>query len=177
MQIQLLSGNESDDTQQGHTDDHTQPSLQAQAPDGREQENSTEAGTTSLNDPSLLATSSASHDTGLTRIMRQSRSRRPISPVISNYFGLPTERESAKSSSKVSLAANKSDDNGDDLHFWGSASIVSRYRFIGSDAASTDGESETVEDDQDSAEHTGGEESEEEEDDDDGESIELFGHR
>ncbi|KAJ9195384.1 hypothetical protein DTO021D3_8534 [Paecilomyces variotii] len=188
VQIQLLTGSESDDASHGHVDEHTRPSPSVQTANGNEQNSSVQSGMTPQENPSLLPTSSsASHNTEIPQLLRQSRGRRPISPVISNYFGLPTEREPTKSSSKPSIPENESCDDGDGLNFWGATSLVSKYTFIGSDTESTDGEAETVEDHQGSAGHTGEEsqeeeeeeeeEDEEDEDDDDSDSIVLFGHR
>ncbi|KAL1853869.1 hypothetical protein Plec18170_005261 [Paecilomyces lecythidis] len=185
MRIQLLTGSESDDAFLGHTDDQMRPSSLTQAANSGEQNSCVQPGTMLQADSSLPVPSTGGQDAETPQPPRQPRGRRPISPVISNYFGLPTEREQTKSTSKTS---DESRQAGDGLNFWGATNLVSKYTFLGSDTGSTDGEAEAVDDDQDSAEHSGDDESDEdeeeeedededEEDDDDSDSIELFGHR
>ncbi|GAD97954.1 CHY and RING finger domain protein, putative [Paecilomyces variotii No. 5] len=186
VQIQLLTGSESDNASLGHHDDHTRPSSLTQATNGGDQDSCFQPGTMLQADSTLPVPSSGSHGTEAPRLPRQSRGRRPVSPVISNYFGLPTEREQSKPASKTS---DENRNTGDGLNFWGATNLVSKYTFLGSDTGSTDGEAEDVDDDQHSAEHTGDESDEEEEeeedeeedeeddDDSDSDSIELFGHR
>lgn len=109
----------------------------------------------------------------------QYRARHAVSPVISNYFGLPPERDSTKSSSIVSEPLNNSNnDNGDDLDFWGGSRLRYKYGFLSNETESTDEQTEVDEDDYDEdAVEDSEEEEEEEEEDDDADSIEIFGHR
>ncbi|EAW07940.1 RING finger and CHY zinc finger domain-containing protein [Aspergillus clavatus NRRL 1] len=111
---------------------------------------------------------------------------RAVSPVISNYFGLPPDRETDRSRSTTSffggLTSKAGDDHsGGELSLWGTR-IRYKYGFLDRDTESVDGVSDAQEDDVDDddddnstedAERPGGED----DDDDDDESIDIFGHR
>lgn len=116
---------------------------------------------------------------------------RAISPVVSNYFGLPTERESEKPSSLpffggASRAAEGETDYGA-LNFL-SKKLRDRYGFLAGDTATAEAasavngdEDEDEDDDAESSESSDSsdtdEEDHEDDDDDGGEYIDLFGHR
>lgn len=106
---------------------------------------------------------------------------RAVSPVISNYFGLPPDREAekSKSASLPGHGAPKSDPGDKDGEFkiWGSK-LKYRYGFLGEETQSVD---ELSEADGEEVYTSGESEQEEEEldddDDDDDDSIDIFGHR
>lgn len=106
---------------------------------------------------------------------------RAVSPVISNYFGLPPDRgsERSKSTSLPRIGASKdgpSDKDGE-FHIWGSK-LKYRYGFLGEEAESVDEMSEA--DGEEAYETTDGSEEEaddDDDDDDDYDSIDIFGHR
>ncbi|KAF7595741.1 hypothetical protein BBP40_004872 [Aspergillus hancockii] len=119
---------------------------------------------------------------------------RAVSPVISNYFGIPPERgsERPKSTSLFgdrTLKENENEDGGE-IRFWGSK-FKYRYGFLGR-TSETNGEqaneeagagddgrswcSNSDEDKEDGESGDGGDDDDEEEEDDD-ESIDIFGHR
>lgn len=111
---------------------------------------------------------------------------RAVSPVISNYFGIPPERgsERPKSASifgrRSSTDAEK-DDTGE-LRFWGTR-FKYKYGFLSRDE-SADGTSEVDSDggreETDVSETSDTEDDkalEDEDEDDDDESIDIFGHR
>ena len=111
---------------------------------------------------------------------------RAISPVVSNYFGLPTERESEKPSS-LPFFGNPLRSDGDNdygaLNFL-SKKLRDRYGFLSGDSAGaenkTEGEEQEDEEDGECSSSSGSEEADEddEEEDDDGiEPIDLLGHR
>lgn len=114
---------------------------------------------------------------------------RAVSPVISNYFGLPPNREHDDKSISTSLFGSRTQrdagsDHGGELRIWGTKLKYS-YGFLSRETESVDGEeavessdasvSENDEDDDEQDEQD--EQEEEEDDDDDGDSIEIFGHR
>ncbi|KAJ5226675.1 uncharacterized protein N7469_006681 [Penicillium citrinum] len=110
---------------------------------------------------------------------------RAISPVVSNYFGLPTERESEKPSSLLFFGNPLKSDGDNDygaLNFL-SKKLRDRYGFLSGDSAGAESkaEGEEQEDDEDDAESSsssGSEEADEDDEDDDGiEPIDLLGHR
>lgn len=116
---------------------------------------------------------------------------RAVSPVVSNYFGLPPERESEKPSSLPFLGGiSRADKEGD----YGALSFLSkklrdRYGFLADETTLADRASEGEEDDDDDdddddqassfASATDEEDGNREEDDDDdgAEYIDIFGHR
>lgn len=112
---------------------------------------------------------------------------RAISPIVSNYFGLPPERESEKPSSLPFFGgASRHDKEGE----YGALSFLSkklrdRYGFLAGEAALADGaldaeeeESEDEDDEESSLTSTSGDEYGDREDDDDpAEHIDIFGHR
>lgn len=111
---------------------------------------------------------------------------RAISPVVSNYFGLPSERESEKPSS-LPFFGGPSRTEGEAeygaLNFL-SKKLRDRYGFLAGDtataeAASAVDEEEDEDDDAESSDSSDTDEEDNEEDDDDdgGEYIDLFGHR
>lgn len=110
---------------------------------------------------------------------------RAISPIVSNYFGLPTERESEKPSS-LPFFGGASRTGGETeygaLNFL-SKKLRDRYGFLAGDttaeAASAVDEDEDEDDDVESSDSsdTDGEDNEEDDDDDGEEYIDLFGHR
>lgn len=116
---------------------------------------------------------------------------RAVSPVVSNYFGLPPERESEKPSSLPFLGGiSRSDKEGD----YGALSFLSkklrdRYGFLADEATLADGaseaEEEEEEDDDDddqvssfaATDEEDGDKDKDDEDDDGAEYIDIFGHR
>lgn len=108
---------------------------------------------------------------------------RAISPVVSNYFGLPPDRETDKPSSLPFFSSLTRGDNENDygaLNFL-SKKLRDRYGFLGRDAPGPEGASEVEEEadgaeSSNSSENEDGDEDEEEEDDGD-EHIDIFGHR
>lgn len=116
---------------------------------------------------------------------------RAVSPVIRNYFGLPTNRESTQSRSSSLLGhrnqKGNETDSSDGLHFWGKK-LGYTYGFLG-EIEPLDGPSGAngEEDDEEALggdSEIGEEEDEEQEDDeveddgdDDEDDIDIFGHR
>jgi ribosomal protein S27E len=108
---------------------------------------------------------------------------RAVSPVISNYFGLPPNRENDDKSISTSLFGSRTQrdtgsDHGGELRIWGTKLKYS-YGFLSRETESVDGEeavessdASVSEDDED-----GEEREEEDDDDDDDDSIDIFGHR
>ncbi|KAJ5827744.1 hypothetical protein N7447_004507 [Penicillium robsamsonii] len=112
---------------------------------------------------------------------------RAVSPVVSNYFGLPTEREPEKTSSMPFFGGPSRGENEDygALNFL-SKKLTYRYGLFGGEAKSTENISEAgkEEDDgesSDSAEsddsHGNEDDDEEEEEDQDQDHIQIFGHQ
>ncbi|KAJ5951429.1 uncharacterized protein N7479_009842 [Penicillium vulpinum] len=112
---------------------------------------------------------------------------RAVSPVVSNYFGLPTERESEKPSSMPFFGGPSRGENEDygALNYL-SKKLTYRYGLFGGETKSTENISETrnEEDDgesSDSAESDGSQcnedDDEEEEEDQDQDPIQIFGHQ
>ncbi|KAK6810828.1 hypothetical protein RU639_013380 [Aspergillus parasiticus] len=114
---------------------------------------------------------------------------RAVSPVISNYFGIPPDRGSERPNSTSffngrALQENE-DENSGEIRFWG-AKFKYRYGFLSRGTHSVGGTSE-ANDEEDEDEFTGddderswcsnSDEDKEEEDDDDEEKIDIFGHR
>lgn len=107
---------------------------------------------------------------------------RAISPVVSNYFGLPTERESEKPSSMPFFGSQARVNETD----YGALNFLSKkftypYGFFGGDtkAADTISEAGNEEDDaesSDSGESAGSRANDEEEEEDD-DYLDIFGHR
>ncbi|RHZ66151.1 hypothetical protein CDV55_102696 [Aspergillus turcosus] len=137
--------------------------------------------------PRLTASSSAEQNG---RFSSYSLTRgRAVSPVISNYFGLPPDRDSNRSKSTLpffgDLAEKDSNDQaGGKLRLWGT-NIKYKYGFLDRETESADGTSEVEEEGDDGDDSTDGDsvESDEvdsgepEEDDDEDEGIDIFGHR
>lgn len=106
-----------------------------------------------------------------------------MSPVISNYFGLPPGREAEKSKS-ASLFGDRAptdsgSDKGGELHIWG-AKLKYQYGFLGEETESVDGTSETDSEEDYDDESCPEEEADNDDDDDsdsDSDSIDIFGHR
>ncbi|KAL4913487.1 hypothetical protein BDW62DRAFT_220649 [Aspergillus aurantiobrunneus] len=102
---------------------------------------------------------------------------RAVSPVISNYFGIPPDRQSQRSTSTSFFGSrlNQSDeiDNDGELTIWGTR-FKYRYGFLsrGADPADDNEEGEQLSDSSDSDQKY-----EDEDDEDDYESIDIFGHR
>ncbi|EKV14858.1 hypothetical protein PDIG_03300 [Penicillium digitatum PHI26] len=108
---------------------------------------------------------------------------RAVSPVVSNYFGLPAERESEKSSSIPFFGGPSRGDNEDygALNFL-SKKLTDRYGLFGGEAKSTKNvlEAETEEEDvesSDSAESDGSHGTDDEEEEEDQDHIQIFGHQ
>ncbi|KAE8136156.1 hypothetical protein BDV38DRAFT_294024 [Aspergillus pseudotamarii] len=118
---------------------------------------------------------------------------RAVSPVISNYFGIPPDRgsERPKSTSFFNDRAPKENEteNSGEIRFWG-AKFKYRYGFLSRGTESADGTSEANdEEDEDegngddderswcSNSEEGNEEEDDDDDDDDDEKIDIFGHR
>lgn len=119
------------------------------------------------------------------RLLSYSLTRgRAVSPVVSNYFGLPTNRE-PETSNFTSFFGGRADrdtegDHGE-LHFWGTK-FKYNYGFLSRETESADGTSETDSEEDDASDGSVIEDEDEEEeeddgDDDDDESIDIFGHR
>lgn len=140
--------------------------------------------------PRLTASSSAEQNG---RFSSYSLTRgRAVSPVISNYFGLPPDRDSNRSKSTLpffgDLAEKDSNDQaGGKLRLWGT-NIKYKYGFLDRETESADGTSEVEEEgddgddgddstDGDSVESDEVDSGEPEEDDDEDEGIDIFGHR
>lgn len=116
---------------------------------------------------------------------------RAVSPVVSNYFGLPSERAPEKSSSLPFLGSiSRAEKEGD----YGALSFLSkkfrdRYGFLADEPTLADGPSEAEEveeeddDDDDQASFASatdeeiGDGDEDDEDDEGAEYIDIFGHR
>jgi hypothetical protein len=102
--------------------------------------------------------------------------------VISNYFGIPPDRQSQRSTSTSFFGArlNQTGENDGDgeLSIWGT-----RFRYRGFLSRGTDpaDETPTAEDDEEDAELSSSSESDknedEDDDEDDNEGIDIFGHR
>ncbi|KAL5043715.1 hypothetical protein BDW71DRAFT_117085 [Aspergillus fruticulosus] len=107
---------------------------------------------------------------------------RAVSPVISNYFGIPPDRQSQRSTSTSFFGSrlNQSDanDGEGELTIWGTR-FKYRYGFLsrGTDPADDDEEGEEPSDSSGSDDKSDEEEEEEEEEDEDDEGIDIFGHR
>jgi hypothetical protein len=108
---------------------------------------------------------------------------RAISPVVSNYFGLPTERESEKPSSlpffgsPSSRSVNETDYGA--LNFL-SKKLTYPYGLFGGETKATDNISEGGEEEEDDAESSDSAESAGShcnEDDEDEDHLDIFGHR
>ncbi|KAF4266381.1 hypothetical protein KXW98_004421 [Aspergillus fumigatus] len=137
--------------------------------------------------PRFIASSSAEQNG---RFSSYSLTRgRAVSPVISNYFGLPPDRESNRSKSTLpffgDLAGKYSNDHaGGNLRLWGT-NIKYKYGFLDRGTESTEGTSEVEGEGDDSDDSTDGESmasdeadsGDPEEDDDEDEGIDIFGHR
>ncbi|RHZ66204.1 uncharacterized protein CDV56_106200 [Aspergillus thermomutatus] len=135
-----------------------------------------------------LAASSSAEQNG--RFSSYSLTRgRAVSPVISNYFGLPPDRDSNRSRSTLpffgDLAGKDSNDHtGGKLRLWGTK-IKYKYGFLDRETESADGTSEVEEegddgDDSADGDSVGNDEvdrGDPEEDDDEDEGIDIFGHR
>ncbi|PYH95875.1 CHY and RING finger domain protein [Aspergillus ellipticus CBS 707.79] len=108
---------------------------------------------------------------------------RAVSPVISNYFGIPPDRDSERSRSTsffggLSLRDGRNEDGGE-LRLWG-AKFKYSYGFLGQETESVDGASEADVGEVDEGETSGDSESDngsEEDEDEDQESINIVGHR
>ncbi|KAF9887438.1 hypothetical protein FE257_010155 [Aspergillus nanangensis] len=106
---------------------------------------------------------------------------RAVSPVISNYFGIPPDRGSERRKSVSFFGGRTPTDNENEgegeLRFWGTK-FKYRYGFLSREAESADGTSGSDEDVGDgSSEGCDSEDEEYEEDDDDDERIDIIGHR
>jgi hypothetical protein len=110
---------------------------------------------------------------------------RAVSPVVSNYFGLPTERESEKPSSMPFFGGPSRGENEDygALNFL-SKKLTYRYGLFGGETKSAEKVLETGDEDDDDGETSdsaesdgshGTEDDEEEEEDQD--HIQIFGHQ
>lgn len=113
---------------------------------------------------------------------------RAISPVVSNYFGLPTERESEKPSSLPffgGVSRTEGETEYGALNFL-SKKLRDRYGFLAGDATTAEAAASAIDEDDDDEEDDDvessdssdtDEDNEEDDDDDGGEYIDLFGHR
>lgn len=112
---------------------------------------------------------------------------RAISPVVSNYFGLPSERESVKPSSLPFFGGRpRSDETEHGPLSYLSNKLRYRYGFLGGDSKSTgevpEGDSEDDAESSDAGTDAGhededAEDEDDEEEEDDVEYIDIFGHR
>lgn len=110
---------------------------------------------------------------------------RAVSPVVSNYFGLPTERESEKPSSMPFFGGPSRGENEDygALNFL-SKKLTYRYGLFGGEAKSTENvlEAKNEDDDGESSDSAGsdgshGTEDDDEEEEEDQDHIQIFGHQ
>lgn len=124
---------------------------------------------------------------------------RAVSPVVSNYFGLPPDRETPRSRSLCTSGnRNKSDDresNGDGLRLWGKT-LKYTYGFLGEteplsgslkpDDEENDGgmltddetvEEEVVEEEEEQDDNDELDDDDDEDDEDDEDDIDVYGHR
>ncbi|KAH8425692.1 uncharacterized protein LDX57_003440 [Aspergillus melleus] len=135
-------------------------------------------------DSRLTATSSAEPNG---RFSSYSLTRgRTVSPVISNYFGIPPDRGTERSISTSlfggQASQNQEDPDANELRFWGKR-FKYGYGLLGHENESINGASdaESGEDDEstsaDSASEDENERVEDEEDEDEAEGIDIFGHR
>ncbi|KAA8652242.1 CHY zinc finger protein [Aspergillus tanneri] len=129
---------------------------------------------TSLN--SQLSAPSSAEQSG--RFSSYSLSRgRAVSPVISNYFGIPPYRgpERSYSTSLFGRRASRDDenDNSGEFRIWGTK-FKYGYRFLGGETESGGREDEDASGDSNSENEV---EDEDEEYDDDDERFDIFGHR
>ncbi|KAL4785079.1 zinc-ribbon-domain-containing protein [Aspergillus varians] len=122
-----------------------------------------------------INTSGQSYSYNLTR-------GRAVSPVISNYFGIPPDRQSQGSTSTSFFGSrlNQSDENDGDgeLSIWGTR-FKYRYGFLSrvTDPADDDEEGEELSDSSDTDDKNEGEGGDDEDDEDEDEGIDIFGHR
>lgn len=108
---------------------------------------------------------------------------RAVSPVISNYFGLPPNRDSERQVRSTSFFGDQprrdsGEDHGGELRLWGTK-LKYNYGFLSRETESADGASdaeEAVGSSDGSQSEDQGEEDEEDDDEDDDE-IDIFGHR
>ena len=107
---------------------------------------------------------------------------RAVSPVISNYFGIPPDRQSQRSTStsffSSRLTQNDVNDGEGELTILGTR-FKYRYGFLGrgTDPADDDEEGEELSDSSESDDKDDEEDEEEEDEDEDDEGIDIFGHR
>lgn len=111
---------------------------------------------------------------------------RAVSPVISNYFGIPPDRESERPKSASIFGRRSSDDAEKDdtgeLRFWGTR-FKYKYGFLSRDESAdatseVDSDGEREETDLSETSDTEDDQAlEDDDDDDDHESIDIFGHR
>ncbi|GKZ18862.1 hypothetical protein AbraIFM66951_001820 [Aspergillus brasiliensis] len=114
---------------------------------------------------------------------------RAVSPVISNYFGIPPDRDSERLRSTSFFSGltfrDSGDNDGGELRLWGTK-IKYSYGFLGQETESVDGASDAEVGalDEDGASGDSGSEGaedasedDEEDEEDDQESIDIFGHR
>ncbi|KAE8354432.1 hypothetical protein BDV28DRAFT_130909 [Aspergillus coremiiformis] len=117
---------------------------------------------------------------------------RAVSPVISNYFGIPPDRDSERPNSISFFSGRTSKENeiedSGEIRFWGTK-FKYRYGFLSRRTESIDGTSEANgEEDESNGEDDGygdrrsgysnsDEENEEEDEEEDDEKIDIFGHR
>lgn len=143
--------------------------------------------TNSIQEASHLQQSAPSSADPHGRFLSYSLTRdRAVSPVVSNYFGLPTNRESEKPKPASFFSGQPQGDAGEDhggeLRLWGTKLKYS-YGFLSRETESADGESnaeDAVVSTEGSESEEGDEDEEEDEegdDDDDDHEIDIFGHR
>ncbi|KAJ5935876.1 hypothetical protein N7454_005174 [Penicillium verhagenii] len=107
---------------------------------------------------------------------------RAVSPVVSNYFGLPRERESEKPSSSPFFGGPSRTDNETDYGAFNylSKKLRDRYGFLAGDTPA-EGPSEIDEEDEaessDGSVSDGEEDEEDDEEEEDDEYMDIFGHR
>ncbi|RAL00236.1 RING finger and CHY zinc finger domain-containing protein [Aspergillus ibericus CBS 121593] len=111
---------------------------------------------------------------------------RAVSPVISNYFGIPPGRDSERSGSTSFFGGlsfrDSGNEDGGELRLWGTKFKYS-YGFLGQETESVDGASDADVQEADEDGSSGDSESEdgkvdsEDEEEDEPESINIFGHR
>ncbi|KAL2837415.1 hypothetical protein BJY01DRAFT_45733 [Aspergillus pseudoustus] len=106
---------------------------------------------------------------------------RAVSPVISNYFGIPPDRQSQRSTSTSFFGSrlNRTDENDGDgeLSIWGTRFSYRGFLSRGTDPADETPAADDDEEDDLLSSSCESDDKNEDDDDDDGESIDIFGHR
>ncbi|KAJ5909145.1 hypothetical protein N7495_001827 [Penicillium taxi] len=100
---------------------------------------------------------------------------RAVSPVVSNYFGLPPDRVSGKSSSLPFFGGNENEVEYGALNYL-SKKLRDRYGFLAGEAALDEAASDIEEEEEEGTQSSGSSGSEAEEEGDEAEYMDIFGH-